>query len=144
MPENAKLLPGDKTARVMVIDDSPSVLRSLVMLLHHFGFQVWGFLNDREAVSAARECDPDVLICDAHMEEVLESPTSVPERIKGVEVASEIQKVLPRCEVIVMSSNLNPATVVDRAEKLGMHVRAIPKPANPAHLISELRARTAG
>ena len=144
MPNNAKALPEERQrARVMIVDDSPGTLRSLIMLLHHFGFEVWGFLDEEEAISAATKYDPDVLICDAHMEEITDTEELAPEEIKGIEVASTIQRILPRCEVIVMSGNLNPGVIQDRAKRIGAKVRVMSKPTDPAALLSELRVRKA-
>ncbi len=125
----------------MIVDDSPRTLRSLIMLLHHFGFEVWGFLDGKEAVSALERCDPDVLICDAHIEELTDSEEIAPEMIKGIDVASKIQRIRPRCQVIVLSGNLNPGVIQDRAKKAGTKVRVMPKPANPAELLSELNTK---
>ncbi len=125
----------------MIVDDSPRTLRSLIMLLHHFGFEVWGFLDGKEAVSALERYDPDVLICDAHIEELTDSEEIAPEMIKGIDVASKIQRIRPRCQVIVLSGNLNPGVIQDRAKKAGTKVRVMPKPANPAELLSELNTK---
>lgn len=144
MPNNANNIGQNDRARVMVVDDSPGVLRSLVLLLHHFGFEVWGFLDQHEAVAAIPKCEPDVLICDAHVNEANEIEDPCPECIEGIKVASEIQHVRPECDVIIMSANLRPATILDRAEKLGVRARVLPKPSNPANLISELRSRKTG
>ncbi len=125
----------------MVVDDSPGVLHSLVMLLHHFGFEVWGFLDHQEAVEATSECQPDVLICDAHVDDVPEIENPSPESIKGIKVASEIQNKRPQCEVILLSANLRPSTLVERANQVGVRVKVLPKPSSPDSLIFELRSR---
>lgn len=127
----------------MVVDDSPGVLQSLVMLLHHFEFEVWGFLNGQEAVDAIKQCAPDILICDAHMDEAGVLDDTSPDRIKGIEIASVIQRAWPDCRVIIMSANLKPSIVLDHARTLGVRATVLPKPSHPASLLSKLRSRTA-
>ncbi len=122
----------------MVVDDNPAVLESLSLVLVHFGFEVNSFFDDEEALAATIQFVPDFLICDAHMNEVTESLDSAPEHIRGIEVASEIQHACPACIVIVMSGNLKPSIVLDRAEKLGAHVQTMPKPTSPDDLIKAL------
>jgi len=126
--------------RVMVVDDSPGVLDSLVLLLIHFGFDTAGFLDASDAFAVLNEYKPDVAICDAHMEEVEDGDEPVPQRIKGIETASKIKRARPGCKVIVLSGNLKPKTVIDRAERLGAKVLMMPKPGNPRELISKVRA----
>ncbi len=122
----------------MVVDDSPAVLESLILLLHHFGFEVASFYDGAEALGASRDFAPDFLICDAHMNELTNSEDSVPEHIQGIETASAIQHACPECRVIVMSGNLKASTVLDRARRLGVSVRPLPKPTSPDALMQEL------
>lgn len=128
--------------RVMVVDDSPGVMQSLILLLRHFGFEVATFVDGAEAVSATNHFRPDALICDAHTNELTNPYDSPPDHIAGIEVASAVQRAWPRCKVIIMSGNLGPSVVLDRARELGARVQVMPKPSSPEELISALR-RTA-
>jgi DNA-binding NarL/FixJ family response regulator len=129
----------ERKMRVMIVDDSPGVMQSLTLLLLHFGFELATFLDGGEALSATAEFHPDALICDAHIDELTNSVDSAPDLIEGIETASAIQHAWPRCRVIVMSGNLKPSVVLDRARRLGARVRVMPKPSSPEALISALR-----
>lgn len=140
MPINANQQNGAAdNARVMIVDDSPATLHSLIMLLHHFGFEVWGFLDEEEAIAEVREYAPDVLICDVHVEEASDPADLPSERIKGIRTASAIQRQRPQCEVIVMSGNMNPSVISQHAKKMGVNITVMPKPADPAALLNEIR-----
>ena len=127
---------------MMVVDESSGVLHSLILLLEHFGFETHGFLTQQAALAALSDYRPDVLICDAHVEEVEDQDVPLPGRIEAIETASSVQRVRPGCKVIILSSNLKPTTVEDGAHRLGMEVEVMPKPASPPELISAVRKRT--
>jgi CheY-like chemotaxis protein len=133
----------ERKTRVMVVDDSPGVQQSLILLLLYFGFEVAPFLDGSEAILATKSFHPDALICDAHINEMTNSEDFAPEHIEGVETASAIQHQWPQCRVIVMSGNLKESVLLDRAEKLGAHIQVMPKPSSPDMLISALKAATA-
>ena len=53
--------------RVMVIDDEPDAVMMLLQLLRIEGYSAHGYASGRAALSALREVDPDVVICDVAM-----------------------------------------------------------------------------
>jgi DNA-binding NarL/FixJ family response regulator len=123
----------------MVVDDSPGVLQSLILLLRYFEFETIGFLTSQPALAAMDDYKPDVLICDAHIEEMEDQDAPVPERIEGLRTASKVKRVRPACRVIVLSSNMRPNVLVEGAHRLGADVQVLAKPTNPPELISAVR-----
>lgn len=55
------------SARILVIEDEPSLRDHLVRMLEFEGFQVDTAADGREGISKARELIPDVVICDLLM-----------------------------------------------------------------------------
>jgi CheY-like chemotaxis protein len=53
--------------RVLVIDDEPDTVLTLLDLLRMEGFDATGFASAREALRNIRELDPDAVICDLSM-----------------------------------------------------------------------------
>ncbi|WP_461144463.1 response regulator transcription factor [Salinifilum aidingensis] len=54
----------DVSARVLAVDDEPSILELLTAALQLSGFEVRGAATGREALQAAREFRPDIIVLD--------------------------------------------------------------------------------
>ncbi|HEX2024371.1 MAG TPA: EAL domain-containing protein [Acidimicrobiales bacterium] len=96
-------------ARVLIVDDDPSVRRVLRMLLDEEGqFTVVGEAEDgREAIAVARQVHPDVVVLDLAMP-----------GIGGLEALPLIQAVAPEAKVVVLSG-LESATYGPAALRQG-------------------------
>jgi CheY-like chemotaxis protein len=54
-------------ARILVVDDDPSIVKLLTLNLEIEGYEVVSAANGREALEAVAEHDPDLVVCDVMM-----------------------------------------------------------------------------
>ena len=92
---------------IMIIDDEPSILKSLSGLLTDEGFEVITATNGYEGLKRIEEESPDLVLLDIWMP-----------GIDGIETLKEIKKSNPSIQVIIITGHGNIETAV-RATKLG-------------------------
>jgi two-component system OmpR family response regulator len=61
---------GSPEARLLIVDDEPSIVELLAASLRYAGFEVATAASGREALTAAREHKPDLLVLDVMMPDV--------------------------------------------------------------------------
>lgn len=79
-------------ARILVIDDDPSILAMLKKMLEKAGHQVDTANNGREGLEMIEECPPDLLVTDIVM----------PEK-EGLELIFYLRKKNPGLKIIAIS-----------------------------------------
>jgi DNA-binding NarL/FixJ family response regulator len=83
------------SARILIVDDHPLTRSALAVLLRANGFDVVGEAADgREAVGAAAQLQPDVILLDLTMPE-----------LDGISALPELRTAAPRCEVVVLTAS---------------------------------------
>ena len=98
-----------KKMKILVIDDSPTVLKATVKLLKDAGHEVESLDLPEQAVERAMAFHPDIIVCDVMM------PV-----ISGFEVCSNIRKVAELSEMkVVMSSAKAYEADRNKAKKMG-------------------------
>ncbi len=60
----ASPVPSTESARLLVVDDEPNIRELLSASLRFAGFEVRAAADGREAITAAREFDPDLVVLD--------------------------------------------------------------------------------
>jgi len=94
---------------VMIVDDEPSILKSLRGLLSDEGFEVVTADNGYEALKLIDQESPDLVLLDIWMP-----------GIDGIETLTEIKKDNPHIQVIMITGHGTIETAV-RATKLGAY-----------------------
>src|SRR4051812_46780466 len=51
-------------ARIFVLDDEDSIVRTWVLILTKFGYETTGFSHPHDALAAIRQTPPDLLVSD--------------------------------------------------------------------------------
>ncbi|HUV77690.1 MAG TPA: sigma-54 dependent transcriptional regulator [Desulfobacterales bacterium] len=92
---------------ILIVDDEPSILKSLGGLLSDEGFGVVTAANGYEALKIVETESPDLVLLDIWMP-----------GIDGIETLKEIKKDNPHIQVIIISGHGNIETAV-KATKLG-------------------------
>ncbi len=92
---------------IMIIDDEPTILKSLGGLLSDEGFEVITAGNGYEGLKLIEEKSPDLILLDIWMP-----------GIDGIETLKEIKKNHPSLQVIIITGHGNIETAV-KATKLG-------------------------
>jgi DNA-binding response OmpR family regulator len=56
--------------RILVIEDADALRKDVLEMLYYEGYEVFGASNGVEGVTLARQCSPDLIICDIMMPEM--------------------------------------------------------------------------
>ena len=110
-------------AKILIIDDEPSVLESLEQALRTAGHKVHSAGNGSEAITSFRKDPADLLITDIFM----------PDR-DGLEVIMHFRDEFPNIPIIAITGNPKANTLV-LASKLGA-VAALSKPFSVDELLT--------
>jgi pilus assembly protein CpaE len=115
---------------VLLVDDIPETRENIKKLLafEEQEFRVVGSVGTgREALKAAQDTRPDIIIMDINMPDM-----------DGIQATAEITKVVPTAGVIMMSVN-NDADYLRRAMQAGAR-NFLTKPIDPDELYNTIRA----
>lgn len=112
-------------ARILIIDDDPSLLQLFKQFLSGEGHIVSSASNGKEGLSLMKQQRPDLIITDIMMPEM-----------DGLEVVREIRKSHPGLPVIAMSGGMRnvPINFLPHAKKIGA-CRVFEKPVSLATLL---------
>jgi len=117
-----------KLPKILIVDDDAPGADSLGFMLSHAGYETRVGYSGKEAIEAANQFKPDMLICDVRMPD-----------IDGIQAAIEITKILPLCQVLLFSGHLYNQQLVDEYQEKGHKFEFIEKPLHPQQLISKLK-----
>lgn len=56
--------------KILVVDDETDLLKVMLFRLNHTGYEAWGAADGREALVAARQKIPDLMILDVYLPEM--------------------------------------------------------------------------
>jgi DNA-binding NtrC family response regulator len=113
---------------VFIVDDEHLIAETLSLILRKNGFAAKSFTDSHEALSAARDATPDLLLTDVMMP-----------GLTGVELAIAIQKMCPGCKVILFSGHAGTGDVMSTARERGSEFRLLDKPLHPNDLLRQIR-----
>jgi DNA-binding response OmpR family regulator len=78
--------------RVFILDDEHLIAQTLAIVLEQEGLKAIAFTSPLDAIAAARECPPDLLVSDIEMPEM-----------NGVDLALRLRQSHPKNRVILFS-----------------------------------------
>lgn len=88
---------------ILVVDDSPIIVRKLSMLLDAAGYRVVGTaVNGKEAIAAYHSCKPDAVTMDITMPEM-----------DGIEATRAIISEFPDAKIVMVTSHGQEKMVLD-------------------------------
>lgn len=91
------------TLTVIVVDDSPIIVKKLAVLLQTFGYEVVQTAsNGKEAVEAYKQYQPDVVTMDITMPEM-----------NGIEATQKIMNEFPDAKILMITSHGQENMVLD-------------------------------
>jgi len=114
--------------RVFVVDDEAVIANTLGVILRQQGLEAHSFSFPLEALAAARETAPDLLISDVVMP-----------LLSGIELAIQLREVCPNCKVLLFSGQAATASMLDSARASGHDFEVLAKPVHPADLLKKIR-----
>jgi DNA-binding NtrC family response regulator len=98
------------------------------MILCQQGFEAHSFNLPLEALRAAREKAPDLLISDVVMP-----------LLSGIEPAIQLREHCPNCKVLQFSGQAATANLLENARSFGHNFEVLSKPVHPADLLTKIR-----
>lgn len=119
---------GGRMSRILVIDDSVSVLELIEMLLTEAGHEVVACMDGKRAISKLRSEPFDLLVTDIYMPEM-----------DGLEIIMEGRRIRPSLPVVAMSGASGHRGMLDVARYLGA-CQTLQKPFSRADLMDAVTA----
>ena len=117
---------GQDMARVLIVDDDPLVLETLVHMMESAGYSVLTASDGKQALRTCMENQPDLVIVDMIMPEM-----------EGLETIKQLKHCHADLKIIAISGggSLRPKDYLDLAKKLGAHA-AVTKPCTRDELVN--------
>ena len=94
------------SVRLLIVDDDAGILKALQALFRREGYQVIAVQNPTEALGAALEESPDVILCDIRMP-----------GLSGMDLLRELKRQKPEAEVIMMTGFGTVQTAVEAVKQ---------------------------
>ena len=123
-PESSPAVP-----RILVVDDERLIADTLATILNHNGFSASAAYNGEEAIVAARDLQPDIVLSDVLMP-----------KMSGVELGIRLRSELPRTRILLFSGQAATSELMRKAQADGHDFELFPKPIHPDELIAKLKA----
>ena len=114
--------------RVLVVDDEHLITDTICAILNANGFDAVGAYSGAEALQAATELQPEIVLSDVLMP-----------RMSGVDLGIQLRSLFPDARIILLSGQASTSTMIQRAEADGHQFMLFPKPIHPDDLIARLR-----
>ena len=112
---------------VFVVDDEPVIAHTLAAILQKANFEARAFVDPVEALSAARQQSPTLLLSDVVMP-----------GMTGIELAIAICRESPDCRVLLFSGQARSAELLRVAAASGHNFELLLKPVHPKDLLARL------
>lgn len=119
---------GRTRLRVLVVDDERLIADTVGAILNGNGFEAISVYNGEQAMEAARQSRPDVVLSDVLMP-----------RMSGVELAVKLRQEFADLRIFLFSGQAATSELMRQAQAEGYHFELFPKPIHPDELISRLR-----
>ncbi len=115
--------------RILVVDDERLITDTICAILNENGFDAVGAYSGAEALDAAGEMQPQIVLSDVMMP-----------RMSGVDLGIKLRSLYPQMKVILLSGQAATSVMIQRAEADGHRFVLIPKPIHPRDLIARLKS----
>jgi CheY-like chemotaxis protein len=124
-PKNGKAL--SKGARILVVDDNHTIADPLAFVLWVEGYTAKAVHSGTEAIAAALEFRPELLISDVVMPDM-----------PGTETAIRVCLMFPDCKVILFSGDALGKELARLVRQNGFEFQFLEKPLHPQKLVSQI------
>lgn len=114
---------------VLIVDDEPLITATLAEILRNHGLAALTAVNGQAALDIAAVIPPQMLLSDVILD-----------GMNGFELASEITRRVPDCEVILFSGEYSTCDVVSHHSQ-GHEFLTLIKPVHPADMLAHVRER---
>lgn len=114
--------------KILVIDDDPDILESILAILQSEGYSVVTAMDGKEGLEKFKNAKPDLVLCDMMMERV----------DAGTKVAEIIRKEDKKTPIYLLSSIGNATAGNISIDELGFN-GVFQKPVNPENLLNQIK-----
>lgn len=115
-------------SRIFVVDDEFVIASTLATILQRNGFDAVYYTDPQEALAAARENAPDLLITDVVMPE-----------LSGIDLAIALKQEHPGCKVLLFSGQAATANLLEAAREKGYDFELLSKPIHPTEFLQKIK-----
>lgn len=119
--------------RILIADDERVIADTLAQILALSGYESRAVYSGEQAVQAASESSPDVLITDVVMQ-----------GMNGIEAALSVRRICPQCQVVLFSGQATTTDLLARARADGHAFEILAKPVSPQVLLAHLKSMVLG
>ena len=117
-----------KRTIAFVVDDENVIASTLELIVLSEGFDARSFVDPLDALQAASSVQPDLLLTDVVME-----------KMTGIELAIQIQRLHPDCNVLLSSGQIETGDLLSNANEQGHRFEILAKPVDPTILLEKIR-----
>jgi DNA-binding NtrC family response regulator len=107
-------------SRVFVVDDERVIASTTTTILQVNGYEARSFLNPLEALEAARNGAPDMVIADVVMP-----------GLSGIDLAIRLKELCPTCKVLLFSGQAKTGDLLEAARQQGHDFEVWLNPSRP-------------
>jgi DNA-binding response OmpR family regulator len=118
-----------KRYRIFVVDDEPTIVSTLGLILSQQGFEVTTFTDPLEALKAIQTKAPDLVIADVIMP-----------GLSGIDLAIVVRETCPACTVLLFSGQIATHEMIEGAKARGHDFEVITKPVHPLEILARVRS----
>ncbi|MGZ4788186.1 MAG: response regulator [Terriglobales bacterium] len=115
-------------ARIFVLDDEESIVRTWMLILSKFGYETSGFSHPEEALQAIRNNPPDLLLSDVGLP-----------GMTGIDLAILLARENIPTKVLLCSGQNVTAEYIQDAAAQGFEFTVLAKPVGPPQLLQTIR-----
>jgi DNA-binding response OmpR family regulator len=113
---------------VFIVDDEQLIGETLTTILCKNGFAARSFTDPLEALLAARNHAPDLILSDVMMP-----------HLSGVDLAIAVQDDCPDCKIMLFSGHAETLDLLAVAREKGYDFTLLAKPLHPVDLLIRIR-----
>jgi DNA-binding NtrC family response regulator len=118
---------------VYVVDDEPTIARTLTQIVNNAGFHAIGFTDSNQALESAKSGAPGLLICDVIMP-----------GLNGIELAIRFKSDNPECKTLLLSGHGATAELLELTNAQGHNFDCLAKPVHPLEMLEAIRSAVTG
>lgn len=112
---------------VLIVDDEPLIAETLAAILNDAGFATLTAHDGLAALEIAQLMPPQMLITDVVMP-----------RMNGFELAVEVKRTIPDCEIILFSGQESTSDLLTEYNSHGSNFVMLIKPVHPTDLLAHV------
>lgn len=121
-------MPKNQPMRIFAVDDEPIIASTLALILNQSGYCATGFTSGEDAIKAAVDVCPDLIISDVSMP-----------MMSGIDLAIWFKSCCSSCKILLLSGAFSTNARLEEAKQKGFDFRILAKPAHPEDVLAAIK-----